>query len=80
MTIVERIARVMAGYRLSSNAGGQHESAGAVVDLDWPNYREEAMAILNSLREPSPAMVESGMAGDWRALVEAEISMAAQVL
>ena len=75
MELVERIARVIAGYRLSSNAEGSEDNAGPSVDQTWPAHRDEALAILKSLREPSAAMVESGMSGDWQALVEGEIAL-----
>lgn len=75
MELVERIARVIAGYRLSSNAEGSDQRAASYVDGEWPAHRLEALAILKSLREPSQAMVESGMSADWQALVERELAV-----
>jgi hypothetical protein len=51
---IERVARVLAGERLSSNADGAEPSAGDIVDNRWPEYREEALAVLKSLRDPPP--------------------------
>jgi len=76
MELVERIARVIAGYRLSANAEGFEESAGPSVDLEWAQHQDEAVAILNSLREPSPTMVETGMGHEWSVLIEREVSAA----
>ena len=39
--IVERIARVLAGQRISANAEGSEESAGAHVDAAWRWGRRE---------------------------------------
>lgn len=76
MELVERIARVIAGYRLSANADGAECSAGTSVDALWPVHRDEAVAILKTIREPSPMMVESGMGGEWQVLVEREVALA----
>lgn len=51
---IERIARVLAGERLSVNAEGAEPSAGGIVDRQWPEYRDEAVAVLKSLRDPPP--------------------------
>ena len=75
MELLERIARVIAGYRLSLNAKGTKASAGPSVNGEWHAHLGEALAILKCLREPSDAMVKSGMSGDWRALLEAEIAL-----
>ena len=76
MELVERIARVIAGYRLSANADGAECSAATAVDALWAAHRNEAVAILKTLREPSPMMVESGMGGEWEVLVEREVALA----
>ena len=76
MELVERIARVIAGYRLSANADGAECSAAASVDGLWAAYQDEAVAILKSLREPSPNMVESGMGGEWGVMIDREVALA----
>ena len=45
MELVERIARVIAGYRLSANADGFESSAASSVNLDWSRHQDEAVAI-----------------------------------
>lgn len=70
---VERIARVLAGERLSVNANGTIASAGDEIDSRWPDYRGEAVAILKTLREPDAAMAGAGDPVMWEAMVEAAI-------
>ena len=74
MELVERIARVIAGYRLSANADGAECSAADAVDGLWAAHRDEAIAILRTLREPSPTMVEAGMHGEWGVLIDRELA------
>lgn len=76
MELVERIARVIAGYRLSINAEGGIASAGDEVDSEWPKHQGEALAVLKAIREPSPSMEESGMGQEWQVLVEREVAFA----
>lgn len=76
MELVERIARVIAGYRLSANADGAECSAGGAVDALWVAHRDEALAILRTLREPSPTMLETGMGAEWAVLIDREVALA----
>jgi hypothetical protein len=71
--IVERIARVLAGRRLSANAKGEQEGAAGAVDQAWRDYRDDAMAILHTLREPDPTMAAAGDPVVWEAMVEAAL-------
>jgi hypothetical protein len=77
MDVVERIARVIAGRVLSINAEGEDASASDEVDRAWPDYRADAIAILHTLREPDPAMVQAGDVETWRRMVEMALSEAA---
>lgn len=70
---IERIARVLAGERLSINAEGDEASAGPSVDETWPDFREEAIAILKTLREPDEAMAAAGDAAIWERMVLAAL-------
>ena len=74
MELVERIARVIAGYRLSANADGAECSAAESVDTLWAAHQDEAVAILKTLREPSPTMVEAGMHGEWGVMIDRELN------
>ena len=74
--IVERIARVIAGRIVSSNAEGSDPSAGVVVDRIWVDYRQDALSILRTLREPDEAMARAGDAAVWERMVEAALARA----
>ena len=76
MDVVERIARVIAGRVLSVNAEGEDASASDEVDRVWPDYRDDAISILRTLREPDPAMTEAGDLETWRRMVETALSEA----
>ena len=72
--LVERIARVLAGEALSSNANGSDPSAGGKVDLAWREHLGEAEAVLHTMREPDEAMAAVGDAAMWRTMVEAALA------
>ena len=76
LSIVERIARILAGRVLSINAEGEDASASDEVDATWHDYREDALSILRTLREPDPAMAEAGDVATWQAMIEAALSEA----
>ena len=59
-SIVERIARVIAGRGVSINAEGGDPSAGDRVDASWRDYAEDARAVLRTLREPDERMAAAG--------------------
>lgn len=76
---IERIARVIAAEALSVNGEGQDSSAGGEVDAVWREEVDRAVAVLKTLREPTPEMVQAGhgAGGDpaeiWSAMVRAAI-------
>ena len=72
----ERIARVLAGQRISANAEGDAESAAREIDGAWKDYRDDALAVLKTLREPSQAMAAAGDAAIWEKMVLAAIDEA----
>jgi hypothetical protein len=71
--LIERIARVLAGQRLSSNAEGSNPSAGEAVDLAWREHLDDARAVLRTLREPDQTMAASGDVAVWERMVRAAI-------
>ena len=71
---VERIARILAGQRLSANAEGYLASAGDVVDDEWRRHLDDARAVLHTLREPDATMAEAGDVGIWKAMVAAALA------
>lgn len=71
--IAERIARVLAGQRLSANAAGTEESASAAVDRAWRDHLGDAAAVLHTLREPDQTMAAAGDPAIWERMVLAAI-------
>ena len=72
--LVERIARVLAGNALSSNAEGTNGSAGPEVDRTWHKHLNQALAVLHTMREPDEAQAAVGNTDMWRNMVEAAIA------
>lgn len=71
--VIERIARVIAGRIASINAEGDDASAGERVDQEWGAYRDDAISILKTLREPDPAMAQAGDLATWQRMIEAAL-------
>ena len=71
--LVERIARALAGQRLSSNAEGSNPSAGEAVDLAWHEHLDDARAVVRTLREPDQDMAAVGDVAIWERMVRAAI-------
>jgi hypothetical protein len=72
--LVERIARVLAGAALSSNAEGSDPSAAEKIDRVWREHMNQALAVLHTIREPDDEMASAGDAAVWRKMVEAAIA------
>jgi hypothetical protein len=72
--LVERIARVLAGAALSSNAEGSDPSAAEKIDRVWREHVNQALAVLHTIREPDDEMASAGDAAVWRKMVEAAIA------
>ena len=72
--LAERIARVLAGSALSSNADGIDRSAADDVDAHWKDHMNEALAVLHTMREPDAAQAAAGDPEMWRNMVEAAIT------
>ena len=72
--LVERVARVLAGAELSSNAEGSNSSAGAEVDSHWRDHVNEALAVLHTMREPDQKMASEGDPEMWARMVETAIA------
>ena len=72
-SVVERIARVLAGQRISANAEGDEESAGRLVDNEWREHLMDAVAVLKTLREPDQKMAAVGDVAVWERMILAAI-------
>ena len=77
-SLVERLARVIAGRVVSINAGGSDPSAGDRIDSIWPDYRGDALSVIRTMREPDPAMAEVGDVEIWERMIEAAIAEAGE--
>jgi len=71
--VVERIARVLAGQRLSANAEGDKAHAAAEVDAAWRDHVDDAMAVLRTLREPDARMANAGDPAVWERMIRAAL-------
>jgi hypothetical protein len=74
--VIERIARVLAGQRLSANAEGAERSAADSVDARWTEHVDDAVAVLRTLREPDAAMAAAGDAAIWERMILAALGEA----
>ena len=74
LSLIERIARVLAGRAVSANAEGDESSAARLVDSTWRDHRDDALAIIHTLREPDPAMAAAGDVETWERMVEAALA------
>lgn len=74
--VIERIARVLVARNASANASGDDPSAGPIVDELWRDYRDDALAVLRTLREPDEAMVRAGDLAVWNAMIQAALAEA----
>jgi hypothetical protein len=77
-SLIERIARVIAGRVVSINAGGEDASAGERIDSIWRDYRDDALSIIRTLREPDPAMAQAGNVEVWERMIEAALAQAGE--
>ena len=83
MDIVERVARVLAGWHFSRNGDNNAPEGVPVatfVDQHWVDYRNDALAVLRTLREPDQRMLAAGtqVAGEqarqvWEAMARAAV-------
>jgi hypothetical protein len=67
--ITERIARVLAGQRISANAEGDAESAADLVERAWKDHLSDAVAVLHTLRAPDQAMAAAGDTAVWERMI-----------
>ncbi len=77
--VVERIARVLAGQRLSANAEGHKAHAAADVDAAWRDHVDDAMAVLRTMREPDARMADAGDPAVWEKMILAALPEGATI-
>jgi hypothetical protein len=71
--VVERIARVLAGQRISANGDGSNDHAAVAVDAAWHDHIDDALAVLRTLREPDARMAEAGDPAVWEKMILAAL-------
>jgi len=76
--VVERIARVLAGQRLSANADGDKAHAAADVDAAWRDHVDDAVAVLRTMREPDARMADAGDPAVWERMILAALPESAR--
>jgi hypothetical protein len=67
---------VLVARNASANASGDDPSAGPIVDELWADYREDALAVLRTLREPDEVMARAGDPVVWAAMIQAALGEA----
>ena len=72
-SVVERIARVLAGQRYSANAYGDQVSASDEVETEWSHFVDDAVAVLKTMREPDEQMAEVGDVAVWERMIRAAL-------
>jgi hypothetical protein len=70
---LERVARVLAGQRLSVNGEGDGTSVAREVDAAWFRFLDDAIAVLKTLREPDAEMAAVGDERIWSAMIHAAL-------
>ncbi|MGJ3628560.1 helicase-related protein [Sphingomonas sp. MMS24-JH45] len=70
-----QIARVLAGQRISANAGGEGNPP-PTASRRQRDHRDDAIAVLHTLRAPSEAMAAAGDAAVWERMILAAIEEA----
>jgi hypothetical protein len=71
--VIERIARVLAAQRLSSNAEGSEPSAAPDVDDAWADFVDDAVAVLKTIRAPDEDMATVGDVAVWERMIAAAL-------
>jgi hypothetical protein len=71
--LVERVARVLAGAEVSSNAEGSDPHGGPRVNEHWRDHVNQALAVLHTMREPDEKMASEGDPETWSRMVETAI-------
>jgi hypothetical protein len=78
MPIAERVARVLAAQAARRQAHGtDDEAVNRTVDETWPQFTDNAIEVLKTLREPDATMAQAGNLVNWQSMIGAAIDGAA---
>jgi hypothetical protein len=72
MDTIERISRVLAGQYFSRNAAGD-DDASVLVDQNWVDFQEDAIAVLKTLRHPPAALTNENDAALWGLVIQSAL-------
>jgi hypothetical protein len=78
MPIAERVARVLAAQEARRRTHAADETAlSRQVDETWPQFTNNAIEVLRTLREPDASMAQAGNLVNWQSMIGAAIDGAA---
>lgn len=80
MEVIERVARVLAGQYFSrpstrsgpAGAAGD-EDASILVDQNWVDFQEDAIAVLKTLRQPPASVQNESDAALWGLVIQSAL-------
>lgn len=75
MDTIERISRVLAGQYFSRNATGAagDDDASALVDQNWVDFQEDAIAVLKTLRARPRSLTNENDAALWGLVIQSAL-------
>lgn len=76
MEVVQRVARVLAGQYFSRNAAGaagEFEDASVLVDQNWIDFQDDAIAVLKTLRHPPDTIRSDPEIAVWAHIIRAAL-------
>lgn len=81
MDVIERISRVLAGQYYSRNAAGASgdENASVLVDQNWMDFQNDAIAVLKSLRLPPASLTNENDISLWGLVIQSVLGPHADV-
>ncbi len=81
MEVIERISRVLAGQHFSRNAAGAagDDDASVLVDQNWVDFQEDAVAVLKTLRHPPASLTNENDAALWGLVIQSALGPHAEM-
>jgi hypothetical protein len=75
MDVIERISRVLAGQYFSRNAAGAagDDDASVLVDQNWVDFQEDAVAVLKTLRQPPALLTNENDVALWGLVIHSAL-------
>jgi hypothetical protein len=79
MDVIERISRVLAGQYFNRPStrpgltGAAGDDASVLVDQNWVDFQEDAIAVLKTLRQPPPSLTNENDAALWGLVIQSAL-------